>query len=256
MRTERSILDNLRTAKVTDYFTLSGKGVEEFTPQFTYHGYRYAELTGLPTAPAKDAVTAVVFHTDAPFAARLATGNQIVNKLWSNILWGQRSNFMSVPTDCPQRDERLGWMADAQVFWRTASYNMNLAAFTRKYAGDMRGTLAGTPIYGIYAPGTAKENMGTGAGWSDAGVIIPWTSWLQNGDTKVVEQNWDAMANYVAAIEAANPDGLWKNLSGTPFGDWLSPEGKTDQTLIATSSWAYDVTLMREMAHATGPHGR
>ena len=245
-------LDNMRTAKVTDYFTLSGKGVEEFTPQFTYHGYRYAELTGLPTAPGKDAVTAVVFHTDAPFAAKLSAGNQIINKLWSNIVWGQRANFMSVPTDCPQRDERLGWMADAQVFWRTASYNMNLAAFTRKYTADIRGTQAGTPIYGIYAPGTAKENMGTGAGWSDAGVIIPWTSWLQNGDTKVVDQNWEAMEKYLAAIEAANPDGLWKNLSGTPFGDWLSPEGKTDQTLIATASWAYNVTLMREMAHATG----
>ena len=152
--------ENLRTAKVTDYFTLNGKGVEEFTPQFTYHGYRYAEMTGLPTAPAKDAVTAVVFHTDAPFAAQLKTGNQIVNKLWSNILWGQRSNFMSVPTDCPQRDERLGWMADAQVFWRTASYNMNLAAFTRKYAGDMRGTLVGTPIYGIYAPGDSEREYG------------------------------------------------------------------------------------------------
>ncbi len=248
--------ENLRTAKATDYFTLSGKGVEEFTPQFTYHGYRYAELTGLPTAPAKDAVTAVVFHTDAPFAAQLTTGNQIVNKLWSNILWGQRSNFMSVPTDCPQRDERLGWMADAQVFWRTASYNMNLAAFTRKFAGDMRGTLVGTPIYGIYAPGTAKENMGTGAGWSDAGVIIPWTSWLQNGDTKVVEQNWDAMANYVGAIEAANPDGLWKNLSGTPFGDWLAPEGKTDQT-----SDCHVLVGIRRDADATDgpcdrPHGR
>jgi alpha-L-rhamnosidase len=143
-------------------------------------------------------------------------------------------------------------MADAQVFWRTASYNMNLAAFTRKYTADIRGTQAGTLIYGIYAPGTAKENMGTGAGWSDAGVIIPWTSWLQNGDTKVVDQNWEAMEKYLAAIEAANPDGLWKNLSGTPFGDWLSPEGKTDQTLIATASWAYNVTLMREMAHATG----
>ena len=245
-------LDNMRTAKVTDYFMLSGKGVEEFTPQFTFHGFRYAELTGLPTAPGKDAVTAVVFHTDAPFAAKLTAGNQIINKLWSNILWGQRSNFMSVPTDCPQRDERLGWMADAQVFWRTASYNMDLAAFTRKYTADIRGTQAGTPIYGIYAPGTAKENMGTGAGWSDAGVIIPWTSWLQNGDTKVIEQNWDAMEKYLAAIDAANPDGLWKNLSGIPFGDWLSPEGKTDQTLIATASWAYNVTLMREMAHATG----
>ncbi|MFZ0746908.1 MAG: family 78 glycoside hydrolase catalytic domain [Terracidiphilus sp.] len=245
--------ENLRTAKATDYFILSGKGVEQFTPQFTYHGYRYAELTGLSTAPGKEAVTAVVFHTDAPFAAQLKTGNEIVNKLWSNILWGQRSNFMSVPTDCPQRDERLGWMADAQVFWRTASYNMNLAAFTRKFAEDMRGTQAGSPFYGIYAPGTAEERSGgTGAGWSDAGVIIPWTSWLQNGDTKVIDQNWAAMEKYLDAIETANPDGLWKNESGIPFGDWLSPEGKTDQVLVATAYWAYDVTLMREMAQATG----
>ncbi|HUN86469.1 MAG TPA: family 78 glycoside hydrolase catalytic domain [Terracidiphilus sp.] len=243
--------ENLRTAKATDYFTLSGRGVEEFIPQFTYHGYRYAELTGLPTAPAKDAVTAVVFHTDAPFAAHVTTGNDMINKLLSNILWGQRSNFMSVPTDCPQRDERLGWMADAQVFWRTASYNMNLASFTRKFAADMRGTQAGTPYFGIYAPGTAQENSGHGAGWSDAGVIIPWTSWLQNGDTSVIEQNWAAMEKYLGAIEESNPDGLWKD-SGIPFGDWLSPEGRTDQVLIATSSWAYDVTLMREMALATG----
>ncbi|MGB7547130.1 MAG: family 78 glycoside hydrolase catalytic domain [Terracidiphilus sp.] len=244
--------DNLRTAKATDHFILDGKGTEEFTPQFTYHGFRYAEVTGLPTAPGKDAVTAVVIHTDAPFAAQLKTGNEMIDKLWSNILWGQRSNFMSVPTDCPQRDERLGWMADAQVFWRTASYNMNLAAFSRKFAGDMRGTQAGTPFYGIYAPGTAQENTGSGAGWSDAGVIIPWTSWLQTGDTSVIEQNWPAMEKYVDAIEAANPDGLWKTDSGIPFGDWLSPEGRTDQVLVATAYWAYDVTLMREMAHALG----
>ena len=110
----------------------------------------------MPTAPAKDAVTALVFHTDAPFTAKLKTGSQMINKLWSNILWGQRSNFVSVPTDCPQRDERLGWMGDAQVFWRTASYNMDLAAFSRKFAGDMRGTQVGTPYYGIYSPGTAQ----------------------------------------------------------------------------------------------------
>lgn len=244
--------ENLRTAKATDYFTLSGNGVEEFTPQFTFHGYRYAELTGLPAAPAKDAVTSLVIHTDAPFAAELKTGSAMINKLWSNILWGQRSNFVGVPTDCPQRDERLGWMADAQVFWRTATYNMDLAAFTRKFGGDMRGTQAGTPFYGIYAPGTARENMGTGAGWSDAGVIIPWTSWLQTGDTTVLEQNWAAMEKYVAAIDAANPDGLWKKDSGIPFGDWLSPEGKTDFGLIATAYWAYDVTLMHEMALALG----
>ena len=106
-----------------------------------------------------------------------------MNQLWSNILWGQRSNFVGVPTDCPQRDERLGWMGDAQVFWRAASYNMDLAAFSRKFAADMRGTQAGTPYYGIFSPGVT-ESAGSGQpGWSDAGVIIPWTSWLQTGDT-------------------------------------------------------------------------
>jgi alpha-L-rhamnosidase len=244
--------ENLRTAKVTDHFILAGNGAEEFTPQFTFHGFRYAEITGLPTAPAKDAVTAVVIHTAAPFDAKLKTGSAMVDKLWSNILWGQRSNFVGVPTDCPQRDERLGWMADAQVFWRTASYNMALASFSRKYSRDMRGTQAGTPIYGIFAPGTVQSSSSSGAGWSDAGVIIPWTSWLQTGDTSIIEQNWPAMQKYLDAIEAANPDGLWKQLSGTPFGDWLSPEGKTDQVLIATAYWAYDVTLMRQMAHAVG----
>ena len=242
--------DNLRTAKATDYFILNGRGTDEFMPQFTFHGFRYAEITGVPSRPPKDAISVAVIHTDAPFNARLKTGNEMINKLWSNILWGQRSNFVGVPTDCPQRDERLGWMADAQVFWRTATYNMDIAGFSRKYSEDMRGTQAGTPIYGIYAPGTVASNSGSGAGWSDAGVIIPWTSWLQTGDTSIIDQNWQAMQKYLAAIEEANPDGLWQKLSGTPFGDWLSPEGKTDQVLIATAYWAYDVTLMREMAHA------
>jgi alpha-L-rhamnosidase len=243
--------ENLRTAKATDHFILAGTGVEEFTPQFTFHGFRYAEITGLPAAPTKEALAALVIHTNEPFAAQLKTGSAMVNQLWSNIVWGQRSNFVGVPTDCPQRDERLGWMADAQVFWRTASYNMDLAAFSRKFGGDMRGTQVGTALYGIYSPGTVKENAGWGAGWSDAGVIIPWTSWLQTGDTSVIDQNWDAMTKYVDAIAAENPEGLWVNQQGIPFGDWLSPEGRTDQTLIATAEWAYDVTLLRQMAHAT-----
>jgi alpha-L-rhamnosidase len=243
--------DNLRTAKATDRFILAGNGVEEFTPQFTFHGFRYVELTGLPTPPGKDAVTGVVFHTDAPFAVQLKTGSTLINQLWSNILWGQRSNFVGVPTDCPQRDERLGWMADAQVFWRAAGYNMDLASFSRKFATDMRGTQVGTPFYGVYAPNPTKGPGGKGAGWSDAGVIIPWTSWLQTGDKSIIEENWAAMEKYLDAIAAANPDGLWRNESGTPYGDWLSPEGKTDIVLIATAYWAYDVTLMREMAHAT-----
>ena len=245
-------VDNLRTAKATDHFILSGKGEEEFQPDFTFHGFRYIEVTGLKDKPDLTTVKAVAIYTDAPFTVQLHSGSPMINQLWSNILWGQRSNFVGVPTDCPQRDERLGWTADAQVFWRTASYNMSLTQFSKKFAGDIRGTQVGTPMFGIFAPGTDTPNPGFGAGWSDAGVIIPWTTWLQSGDTRVVEQNWDAMEKYLAAIQAANPGYLWRTSYGTPFGDWLSPEGPTFQPLIATAYWAYDVTLMQQMAHALG----
>jgi len=116
------------------------------------------ELTGVKKEPAKSAVIVNVLHTDAPFAVKLSTGSPLINQLWSNILWGQRSNFVGLPTDCPQRDERLGWMADAQVFWRTAGYNMDLAAFSRKFSADMRGTQVGQPFYGIFSPGTVTPD--------------------------------------------------------------------------------------------------
>ncbi len=245
-------VENLRTAKATDHFILAGKGEEEFEPTFTYHGFRYAEVSGVASKPRAEDVQAVVFHTDAPFTSELKTKSDMLNKLWSNILWGQRSNFVGLPTDCPQRDERLGWSADAQVFWRAAAYNMDLTAFSRKFSGDLRGTQMRTAMFGIYAPGTNLENPGYGTGWSDAGVIIPWTSWIQTGDRQVVEQNWDAMKKYLAAIHEVNPDYLWKKDYGIPFADWLAPEGVTPVDLIATAYWAYDVTLMKQMAAATG----
>ena len=244
--------ENLRTAKATDHFILAGHGIETLVPHFTFHGFRYIEITGLKSAPDPKYVAALALHTDFPFTAELKTGDAMVNKLWSNILWGQRSNFVGLPTDCPQRDERLGWSADAQVFWRAASYNADLAAFTRKFAADERGTQVGTPYYGIIAPGTAKVAPGTAAAWSDAGVIIPWTSWLQTGDTSVIDENWQAMRKYVDAIDARNPNGIWHNDAGIPFGDWLSLEGPTQEDLVATAYWAYDVSMMQQMAHATG----
>lgn len=244
-------IDNLRTALATDYFTTAGKGVEEYEPSFTFHGFRYVEIAGLSARPEISSITAKVIHTDAPFHVDLQTGSAMINQLWHNILWGQRSNFVGVPTDCPQRDERLGWTGDAEVFWRTASYNMGLAPFSRKFAADLRGTQVGTPMYGIYAPGTSAPNAGFGAGWSDAGVIIPWTSWIQSGDTRIIDQNWDAMTKYLGAIEHSNPDFLWQQDAGTPFGDWLSPEGQTKAVLVQTAYWAYDVSLMKQMAHAT-----
>ena len=245
-------VENLRTAKATDHFILSGKGGEEYQPTFTFHGFRYVEVSGLKGKPQVDDVKAVVFHTDAPFTATLKTGNGMINQLWSNILWGQRSNFIGVPTDCPQRDERLGWTADAQVFWRTATYNMDLTTFSRKFGADLRGTQVGTDMYGIFAPGTSSPNPGYGTGWSDAGVIIPWTSWIQTGDKKIIEENWEGMEKYLAAIQGANTDYLWKKNYGIPFADWLAPEGVTPVDLIATAYWAYDATLMSQMAHALG----
>jgi alpha-L-rhamnosidase len=244
--------ENLRTAKATDHFILAGHGIEEFEPSFTFHGFRYVEVSGLKAAPELGDVKAIVFHTDAPFTATLKTGSAMLNQLWSNILWGQRSNFVGIPTDCPQRDERLGWSADAQVFWRTATYNMDLTAFSRKFGADLRGTQVGTDMYGIFAPGTSTPNPGYGTGWSDAGVVIPWTSWIQTGDKEIVEQNWQGMEKYLAAIQAANPDYLWKKNYGIPFADWLAPEGVTPVDLIATAYWAYDATLMSQMAHAVG----
>ncbi|HXT77041.1 MAG TPA: family 78 glycoside hydrolase catalytic domain [Candidatus Eisenbacteria bacterium] len=244
--------ENLRTAKATDHFILAGKGVEEYEPAFTFHGFRYMEISGVAAKPRAEDVQAVVFHTDAPFTASLKTGSAMLNQLWSNILWGQRSNFVGVPTDCPQRDERLGWSADAQVFWRAASYNMDLTAFSRKFSADLRGTQVGTPMYGIFAPGTLTQNPGYGTGWSDAGVIVPWTSWIQTGDKKVIEENWSGMEKYLVAIQEANTDFLWRKNYGIPFADWLSPEGVTPVDLIATAYWAYDVALMKQMAQATG----
>jgi alpha-L-rhamnosidase len=129
---------------------------------------------------------------------------------------------------------------------------MDLTAFSRKFGVDLLGTQVGSDMYGIFAPGTIQQNPGFGAGWSDAGVVIPWTSWNQTGDKSIIEQNWRGMEKYLAAIESANPDYLWKKNYGIPFGDWLSPEGPTPEDIVATAYWAYDVTLMKQMAHALG----
>jgi alpha-L-rhamnosidase len=247
-------VDNLRTAKATDHFILAGSktGVEQYQPLFTFHGFRYAEITGLNSAPTADTLKAIVLHTDAPFTTRFSTGDAMVNQLWSNILWGQRSNFIGVPTDCPQRDERLGWSADAQVFWRTATYNMDLTTFSQKYAADLHGTQVGTAMYGIFAPGVDSPNPGYGAAWSDAGVIVPWTGWVQSGNPRIIDENWNGMQQYLAAIEQKNPDYLWRNGFGAAFGDWLTPTITTPEDLLATAYWAYDASLMQQMALATG----
>src|SRR5437868_1422919 len=239
--------DNLRTAGATDTYILRGKGTEVFEPHFTFHGFRYIELSGYPGAPSQDAVEGVVFYTDAPFTIQFKTANPTVNQLWSNILWGQRGNFLSVPTDCPQRDERLGWMGDAEVFWRTASFNADLAAFSHKFTADIRDAQSPSGAFSDVSPrvGATTDSV---AGWADAGVIIPWTAYLQFRDTRLLEENWAAMEKWMEHIAGANPNYLWLKERGNDYGDWLAIGSTTSKDLIATAFWAYDASLMMRMA--------
>ncbi len=243
--------DNLRAAAATDNYILSGNGPETFEPHFTFHGFRYVEITGFPGTPGQDTVEGVVFHTDAPFSMKFSTGNSMVNQLWSNILWGQRGNFLSVPTDCPQRDERLGWMGDAQVFWRTASYNSELAAFSHKFATDMRDAQSPRGPYAVVSPRISMISEGA-AGWADAGVIIPWTSYQQYRDRRILEENWDAMELWMKHLQSTNPNYLWLKERGDDYGDWLAIGSTTSKDLIATAYWAYDASLMQQMANVLG----
>ncbi len=239
--------ENLRTAEATDTYILRGHGSESFEPHFTFHGFRYVELTGYPGTPSRDAVEGIVFYTGAPFTIQFSTGSSMVNQLWSNILWGQRGNFLSVPTDCPQRDERLGWMGDAEVFWRTASFNANLAAFSHKFTTDIRDAQSPTGAFADVSPrvGPIGESV---AGWADAGVIIPWSAYLQFRDTRILEENWAAMEKWMDHIASSNPNYLWLKERGNDYGDWLAIGSKTSKDLIATAYWAYDASIMMRMA--------
>jgi alpha-L-rhamnosidase len=257
---------NLRNADATDLYILRGGEEETFAPHFTFHGFRYVEVTGYPGTPPLDAITGeVVSSVSGDPVAKLTTSSDLVNHMWSIGIWGQRGNFLSIPTDCPQRDERLGWMGDAGVFWRTGSYNFDIAAFSQKFVQDIvdaqtsQGAFTNVspntlPFGGSETEGTPAWNEGmVGApGWGDAGVIVPWTTWMQYGDTAVIEKNWDAMQRWMEFIRSRNPDFLRKNGVGPNFADWLAPDGNTNKDLLATAYWALIANQMSQMARAIG----
>lgn len=257
---------NLRNADATNVYILRGGDEETFTPHFTFHGFRYVEVTGYPGTPPLDAIKGdVVSSVRGDPVATLSTSRDLVNRMWSIGIWGQRGNFLSIPTDCPQRDERLGWMGDAGVFWRTGSYNFNIAAFSQKFIQDIvdaqttQGAFTNVapntlPFGGGGTEGTSAWNEGmVGApGWGDAGVIVPWTTWMQYGDKAVVEENWGAMQRWMDFIQSRNPDFLRKNGVGPNFADWLAPDENTNKDLLATAYWALIANMMAQMAHAVG----
>ena len=245
---------NLRAARVTDSYVCKGAGIETFEPRFTFHGFRYVEVTGFPGTPTLDAITGLFIGSDIPQTGTFSTSSPLVNQLQSNIDWGQRGNFLSIPTDCPQRDERLGWLGDAQVFAKTATYNRDVAAFFEKWLQDVRDAQAPDGGYPDVAP--RKVDTGNGApAWGDAGIIVPWTIYQAYGDKQIIEQSWDSMEKWMNYISSANPDGLWKNRRANDFGDWLSIGANTDKELLATAYYAYDANLMARMARATNRAG-
>jgi len=249
---------NLRSARSSDIYILKGdpKG-ETFEPRFTYHGFRYVEVHGYPGVPTAATLDGVVIHSDLPFTGRLAVDNPLIEQIWRNTVWSQRSNFMGVPTDCPQRDERMGWMGDAEVFWDAASFNMDVEAFTRRFMGEVRASQRGDGAFTDISPVPVPILAGS-PGWADAGVILPWTAYSRYGDTAVIDENWAAMDRYLQWILAANPDHIRRRQRGADFGDWLSLDGKnpgdatTPKDLIGTAFWAYTTGLMVQMAQASG----
>lgn len=258
--------ENLRRAKATDIYICKGGGPETWEPHFTFHGFQYVELTGLTSAPGQDAVTGCVVHSATPPAGCFECSHAGVNRLWLNGLWSQRDNFLSVPTDCPQRNERLGWTGDAQVFLRTASYNMDVAAFFTKWMRDVEDAQTGDGIFPDTAPRLREGKnfvglggLGGAAGWADAGIIVPWTIWRVYGDWRIIERHWQAMAAWLDWIERHNPDGLRTRELGNNYGDWLCiPSDTTFRThspmknLLATAYWADDAAKMARMARALG----
>jgi alpha-L-rhamnosidase len=250
---------NLRAARATDRYILKGEGEEIYEPRFTFHGFRYVEVTGYPGEPPLEAITGRVVHSATPPTGSFECSSPMVNKLQSNIVWGQRGNFLSIPTDCPQRDERLGWMGDAQIFVRTASYNMNVAAFFEKWMADVEDAQSPEGAFPDVAPlltGSGLMDLRWGApAWGDAGVIVPWTIYRIYDDTRIVERHYDAMARWMEYLRRANPELIRNNRMGNNYGDWLSPKGDhTPKHLLATAYWAYDAKLLAEMAEATGRH--
>ncbi len=240
---------NLRAARATDTYICRGGGPEVYEPRFTFHGFRYVELTGYPGKPTLNTLTGRVVTSDTPETGTFHCSDAMVNQLQSNIEWGQRGNFVSVPTDCPQRDERLGWMGDAQVFVRTATYNCDVAAF---YESWMNSVVDGQSSEGGFSNvSPRKVDLADGApAWADAGVIVPWTVYQAYGDTGILQKHWPAMRRWMDYITSANPDGLWMKRRNNDYGDWLSIAADTPKDVLATAYYAYDASLMAQMARA------
>lgn len=252
--------ENLRTARCTDTF-IYGKEEVGMTvmPHFTFHGFRYICVEGAGTDVEPEQFTACALHTDMQPTGSFHSDNKLVNQLQSNIQWGQRGNFLDVPTDCPQRDERLGWTGDAQVFCGTASYNFNTALFFRKWLRDMAAETSAEWGVPHVVPNILGDQAGAAA-WSDAATIIPWTIYQAYGDKGMLAEQFPMMKAWVDYMHArVSENGLWQ--TGFQYGDWLALDiesgsmdrtGGTDKYLVANAYYAYSTGIVRDAAAVLG----
>ncbi|WP_339307536.1 family 78 glycoside hydrolase catalytic domain [Paenibacillus sp. FSL R5-0519] len=257
--------DNLRAAKQCIRYTCKGDEVETFEPHFTFQGFRYVKLVGFSEHIHLDTFTGIVLHSNMEQTGQFSCSSPLVNQLHHNILWGQKGNFLDVPTDCPQRDERLGWTGDAQMFVRTSSYLMNTAPFFTKWLRDLeadQGEDGGIPFFVPDLRSSTSEGWGdtshSSAAWGDAAVICPWTIYEMYGDARLLAEQYESMKRWIEYIhgQGDNPY-LWN--TGFHFGDWLGLDSKpdsyvgaTDTDYVATAFYAYSVSLTQKAAEVLG----
>ena len=242
---------NLRAARCIDTYICKGTGTEVWEPHFTFHGFQYIEITGLKTKPTKNTVVGLALSSDTPVAGSFACSNPMLNQLHNNIYWTQRANFIDIPTDCPQRDERLGWTGDAQVYVRTATLNTDVQSFFTKWLVDLTDAQRADGQFPMVAPLKVAGSDG-GPAWSDAGVICPWTIYETYGDRRILEKNYAAMTKFISFCEQRCKPGLLAPDKFHCFGDWLSIKAATPKDLICIAYFAYSTKLTARAAEVLG----
>jgi alpha-L-rhamnosidase len=255
--------ENLRTARSQDVYILRGGAEETFEPQFTWQGFRYIKLEGYPGDLKPENFTAIALYSDMAPMGNFSCSNALINQLQHNIQWGQKGNFLDVPTDCPQRDERLGWTGDAQVFSRTASFNMNVHNFFEKWLKDVAADQYASGSVPFVIPNVLRAGSGGepggSTGWSDVSTIIPWNMYLAYGDKRILEDQYSSMKAWVNYMQNQSKNNLWN--TGFHFGDWLfyslndDTDGSsaiTSKYLIAQCFYAYSTQLLINAAKVLG----